>query len=370
MLVVFETTRPAFVRLWLPDCPKALQVKSLKSDKRLKEVKDVPIPAKLKPWVKKIEQYFEGKNVDLTSCPLDFALCTSHQKRVLEELLKIPRSQTLTYGEIAKNMSSKGYQAIGSAVGSNPLAPVVPCHRVLARGGAPGGFSSHGGLVTKEKLLRLEGKALYRTPIKSFFDQDFDAKAAKRSLLKLAPELKVVVDQAPDFDPGKSRPEAPLRALAKSIVYQQLSGKAAATIWGRVCAIGGKNLENVTQLSMEELRAAGLSQNKARALKELCERKIPSLAKFKKMSDEEIITEVSSYRGLGAWSAQMFLIFNLGRLDVFAPADLGLQKGRSLVFNLEDSRNIAELDNWGKAYSPWRTLLSWYLWRSLESSIL
>lgn len=363
MLVVFETKPCAFVKLCLPDSSEREQLKTLEQ-KNLTEIKEVRFPKPLLPWVKRIEKFFTGDMVDFSDIPTDLRFCTDFQARVLRELKKIPYGETRSYGEIAGNLQTKGHQAVGSAVGSNPLPLVIPCHRVLGRARRAGGFSSPGGLKTKEKLLRLEGVELHH-PV-SFFDSDFDLRRAKRELLKLAPELSRMMKIAPDFNPGKKRPEAPLRALAKSIVYQQLSGKAAATIWSRVTELCGKDLEHAPGLSIDQLRAAGLSQNKALALSELAVREIPSLSQFKKMTSGEIIAEVSSYRGLGAWSAQMFLIFNLGRMDVFAPADLGLQKGRALIFDFEFSAHQKELEQWAKAYAPWRTLLSWYLWRSLE----
>ncbi len=366
MLVVFETSKPAFVRLWLPDSSAKEQLRSLNQDKKLCHVEELPIPRSLVSWVKKIQSYFAGKSCDFKNIPLDLQLCTDFQRKVLSELMKIESGQTLSYAEISRRLGTRGYQAVGSAVGSNPVPLLIPCHRVLATGGAPGGFSSPGGLKTKQRMLALEGIDLFSSRPVTFFDKDFNPAKAKRELAKLDSRLAKVIKIAPDFNPGKSRPEAPLRALAKSIVYQQLSGKAAATIWGRVVDLCGKNLERASSCSHEELRSAGLSNNKARALSELVSRNIPSLALFKKMSDQQVIDEISSYRGLGAWSAQMFLIFNLGRMDVFAPADLGLQKGRCEIFKLNMTKNEKELELWARKFSPHRTLLSWYLWRSLE----
>ncbi len=363
MLVIFELETPAFIKLCLPDSSEREQLKALK-DTRFQNVKVRATPKALAPWVRKIESFFKGEEVDFSKIPVNLKYCTDFQARVLKELMKIPYGKTLSYGDIASALQTKGHQAVGSAVGANPLPLVIPCHRVLGKANATGGFSSPGGLRTKEKLLRLEGVELF-APV-SYFDSDFDLSKAKRELRALAPELSKLLKKAPDFDPGKKRPEAPLRALAKSIVYQQLSGKAAATIWSRVTDLCGKNLERAHGFTPEELRTAGLSQNKAQALLELSQREIPTLSQFKKMRNEEVIAEISSYRGLGVWSAQMFLIFNLGRMDIFAPADLGLQKGRALVFDYAFSKNQKELELWARAYAPWRTLLAWYLWRSLE----
>lgn len=365
MLAVFDVDKKAFVRLWLPEGDEEFQLLEAKKIFKEANLKKEAFPKVLFSWVTKIENYFKGKKVDFSKIPLDLSSRTEFQNSIYRELLKIPFGQTVKYGDIARSLKTSGFQAIGSAVGKNPLPLVVPCHRVLAQNG-PGGFSSHLGLATKERLLKLEGVELFAHKSISFFDKEFDLEKATQEFLKLAPQYRTVVKKSALFDPGKKKAEAPLRALAKSLVHQQLSGKAAATIWKRLVDACGNHLDGLETLAQAKLREVGLSEAKAIALKSLVQSNVPELRSFKRMSDREIINQISSYRGFGVWSAQMFLIFNLGRMDTFAPLDLGLQKGRALVLNEDFSKDAKFLEEWAESYAPWRTLLSWYSWRALE----
>lgn len=365
MLAVFNTDEKAFVRLWLPEGDEEFQLEEAKKIFKNVSLKKEAFPKVLSAWVVKIENYFKGKKVDFSKIPIDLSTRTEFQQSIYGELLKIPFGQTIKYGDIARSLKTSGFQAIGSAVGKNPLPLVIPCHRVLGQNG-PGGFSSHLGLETKEKLLKLEGVELFAHKSISFFDKSFDLEKATKEFLKLAPQYKTVVKRSAAFDPGKKKAEAPLRALAKSLVHQQLSGKAAATIWKRLVAACGNHLDGLEAFPQAKLREVGLSEAKAIALKSLVKSNVPELRTFKRMSDQDIINQISSYRGFGVWSAQMFLIFNLGRMDTFAPLDLGLQKGRALVLNEEFTKDAKLLEAWAQDYAPWRTLLSWYSWRALE----
>lgn len=365
LLTVFDLEEEEFVRIWLPDMTAKAQLSEARKIFAGTQLIDSPLPRQLRPWGERIERYFTGAKIDFKKIPLKFIHATSFQEEVYRALLEVPFGQTQTYGDIAHRLGTRGFQAIGSAVGRNPLPLVVPCHRILANKG-PGGFSSNQGLQTKERLLAIEGVELYPKTSPSIFDHSFDLQAATKELAKSSPVLKAFIKRAPPFDPGKKRPEAPLRALAKSLVHQQLSTKAAATIWQRLCGLAGSELEKLPLLKISDLRSVGLSAAKAQALVELAQSKVGTIAEFKRMSDREVVQVISSYRGFGVWSAQMFLIFNLGRMDTFAPLDLGLQKGRERLFKVPFSKDVKELELWAQDFAPWRTLLSWYLWRSLE----
>ena len=138
--------------------------------------------------------------------------------------------------------------------------------------------------------------------------------------------------------------QSPFEALAESIVYQQLSGKAAATIFARVQAIfaeqGGMTAERVRPVPVEILRGAGCSQAKALALKDLAEKTVsgvvPNLIEMHTMSDEELIERLVSIRGVGKWTVEMLLIFRLGRMDVLPATDYGIRKGFALTYGLEE----------------------------------
>ena len=159
--------------------------------------------------------------------------------------------------------------------------------------------------------------------------------------------------------------------LLEAIANQQLSGKAAATIFGRVRVLckGKITPEVILKLSEAKLRGAGLSFAKIKYAKDLAARvKDTSLkiTELDKLPSEEVITKLVAVKGIGRWTAEMFLMFSLGRPDVFPVDDLGIQKGFEKVtgkkFDKESSAKFA-LKNW----APYRTVASWYLWRSLEN---
>jgi DNA-3-methyladenine glycosylase II len=154
-------------------------------------------------------------------------------------------------------------------------------------------------------------------------------------------------------------------ALLRSIVYQQLSGKAAATIHGRVIALG---LTPTNVPEEDALRAAGLSRQKVAAVRALAERfaQDPLPEDVSHLSDEQLIKALSSIRGIGRWSAQMFMMFRLGRLDVLPDADLGIQKGLQRLDRMESLPTPKQVVARGQVWRPYATVASWYLWRSLD----
>lgn len=162
-------------------------------------------------------------------------------------------------------------------------------------------------------------------------------------------------------------------SLLESIVYQQLTGKAAATIMGRVKDIYGgrfpKPLE-VLETDDEKLRAAGLSRAKIAAIKDLSEKKqsglVPDIEQLEKMCDDEIISLLTQVRGIGTWSVQMLLIFRMGRPDVLPVNDYGVRKGFAKVYKLADLPKPLEMMKKAEKWSPYRSIASWYLWRVLE----
>jgi DNA-3-methyladenine glycosylase II len=165
----------------------------------------------------------------------------------------------------------------------------------------------------------------------------------------------------------------PFDALAESIAYQQLSGKAAATIWGRVRALfPGKHLDPQAVVDMpdEKLRGAGLSGSKVRALKDLAAKTldgtVPSGRAVMKMTDEEIIERLTTVRGIGRWTAEMLLLFELGRPDVWPVHDYGVRKGFAKVFGKRNLPTPKQLLKLGEKWRPYRSAAAWYLWRALD----
>lgn len=161
-------------------------------------------------------------------------------------------------------------------------------------------------------------------------------------------------------------------ALVRSIVYQQLSGKAAATIHGRVLALIGDGVEapgRIEATSHDALRSAGLSNAKANYVRNLAEHVLDGslpIESLHELSDEEIIAALTQVKGIGRWSAQMFLMFRLGRPDVLPDLDLGVQKGIQRAYKLRKLPTPAQVMRRGAVWAPYRTVASWYMWRVLE----
>jgi len=167
----------------------------------------------------------------------------------------------------------------------------------------------------------------------------------------------------------------PFEALAESIAYQQLSGKAAATIWGRVRALYPKRRKLDPRLVRatpdKKLRAAGLSGSKVAALKDLAAKTIdgtvPSARALAKMSDEEIIERLTAVRGIGRWTVEMLLLFDLGRPDVWPVHDYGVQKGFAKTFGRRKLPTPKQLLKLGEKWKPYRSAAAWYFWRALDA---
>jgi DNA-3-methyladenine glycosylase II len=169
--------------------------------------------------------------------------------------------------------------------------------------------------------------------------------------------------------------ESPYNGLFRAIVYQQLSGKAAATILSRVLAIHGDGgppgPAALLATPDEALRGAGLSRNKLLALRDLAAKTldgtVPSVAGARRMSDDRLIERLVAVRGVGRWTAEMLLIFGLGRTDVLPAADLGIRKGYALAFRRGVLPDPDAILRRGKRWRPWRTVASWYLWRAVDT---
>jgi DNA-3-methyladenine glycosylase II len=165
-------------------------------------------------------------------------------------------------------------------------------------------------------------------------------------------------------------------ALAESIAYQQLSGKAAATIFGRVRALYPKRKwldpKQLLATPDETLRAAGLSRAKTAALKDLAAKTIdgtvPAGRALIRMSDDEIITRLTAVRGIGRWTVEMLLLFDLGRPDVWPVDDYGVQKGFAKTFGRRKLPTPKQLMKFGEKWRPYRSVAAWYFWRALDTA--
>ena len=163
---------------------------------------------------------------------------------------------------------------------------------------------------------------------------------------------------------------APFATLARSIVGQQISVRAAARVWERLAAhLGEPTPQAVLAAGLEQLRACGLSARKAEYLGDLARRFLDGTVcteRWVRLGDEAVIAELVQVRGIGRWTAEMFLIFNLLRPDVLPVSDLGLRRAVSLTYCAGRPVSIAALRRIAAAWRPWRSVATWYLWRSLD----
>ncbi|MGH8999697.1 MAG: DNA-3-methyladenine glycosylase family protein [Acidimicrobiia bacterium] len=164
-------------------------------------------------------------------------------------------------------------------------------------------------------------------------------------------------------------------ALCQSVVYQQLAGRAAAAIYGRFCdAVGGEHptAEGVLALGEADLRAVGLSGAKTRCLTALAGAVASgdvSLEDVERYSDEELISQLCVVHGIGRWTAEMFLMFQLWRLDVWPVGDFGVRKGYARAYGLAEAPAPKALMALGERFRPWRSVAAWYCWRAAETVV-
>ena len=158
--------------------------------------------------------------------------------------------------------------------------------------------------------------------------------------------------------------------LARAIVGQQISVKAAQSVWDRLVAeVVTLNPANIAKCDLPRLRTCGLSGQKSAYLLDLAQRFSSGAldpARWSEMDDEALIAELSQVKGIGRWTAEMFLIFYMARPDVFPVDDLGLQRAMSLNYNSGRPISKLKMRRLGKAWAPWRSVATWYLWRSLD----
>jgi DNA-3-methyladenine glycosylase II len=209
----------------------------------------------------------------------------------------------------------------------------------------------------------------------------FDSAEAVAHLKARDEKLGVLIDCAGPFTLRLDASPSPFESLLESILYQQLHGKAAATIHRRVREYfgGDPSPQLLFDTPDERLRAAGVSGNKIKALKDLAARALdgtlPTHAAIRKMTDAEIVERLTTVRGIGPWTVEMLLIFRLGRPDVLPVTDYGVRKGFALTFQrvpktralaAEDLPKAEVLLRRGKRWAPFRLVASWYLWRACD----
>ena len=198
---------------------------------------------------------------------------------------------------------------------------------------------------------------------------------AHQHLSESDPRMAELIARSRRYDIAASASVRPLDALAESIAYQQLSGKAAAKIWSRVRALYPRKYLDPNLLLAtpdEQLRTAGLSRSKIAALKYLAAKTIdgtvPTVRAMGRMTDEEIVERLIQVRGIGRWTVEMLLLFDLGRPDVWPVHDYGVRKGFAKLFGKRKLPTPKQMVKHGRRFAPYRSALAWYCWRALDEA--
>ncbi len=321
-------------------------------------------PEATRAITRRIASHLRGRTDPFTDVPLDLDGTPAFGRHVYTRLREVPPGSLITYAELARAAGRPGAaRSVGRILGANPVPILVPCHRVVTARRELGGYTAPGGPRVKARILYAEGVHL-----------DVRHAAGIAHLRRRDPVLRKIIDRAGPCLLGLIRSRDPYEALVEAILNQQLSGKAAATIERRVRALTpGPALPRPRELARitdAQLRAAGVSRQKASYMRDLAahvaDGRLP-LARLGKMSDEEVIRRLTEVKGLGLWSAQMFLMFQLARLDVLPTGDLGLRNAVGKAYGFEKTPTPVEIERIGAPWAPYRSMGSWYMWRSLQA---
>lgn len=199
---------------------------------------------------------------------------------------------------------------------------------------------------------------------------------AEKHLTAVCKRFARVVPAHEPFPTKFPKSKDPYRALVRAVVFQQLSGKAAGTIHGRMLALfpdkDHPDPEDILRTSDEVLRTAGLSRQKIAAIKDVSLKRIdgviPEARQLSRLGNEEIIARLTAARGVGRWTVEMYLIFTLGRPDILPIDDLGVRKGAEKLY--KRSFTPKELDKYGQRWAPWRSAAAWHLWRYMDNLVV
>ncbi|OQA05276.1 MAG: Bifunctional transcriptional activator/DNA repair enzyme Ada [bacterium ADurb.Bin374] len=390
----FETPIGRCAVAWSNRGVQALQLPDETDEKTLAGLrKRVPVsmeraPSKdAKKAIAFVTGLLSGNKTPFPFPKLDLEDIPEYNIYVYNTLRSVPVGTTVSYGELASRTGKpRAARAVGRIVGLNPVPLLIPCHRVIGADGHLHGFSAPGGVVTKRRILDLEGTQVPKTPAlsggntknpnKAFTDRKHPVGTAMavRFLKSRDPVMKALIERTGPCGLAVDGMTSLFETLLEAIVYQQLTGKAAATIFGRVTDLfrPKKVIEplDILRASDEELRSAGLSGPKIAAIRDLAEKaaagELPTVAEIRTLDDEAIIERLTRVRGIGRWTVEMLLIFGLGRPDVLSSGDYGLRKGYAVLYNSGRLPSPREFAAAGERWKPWRSVASWYLWRAAE----
>ncbi|MGH2351225.1 MAG: DNA-3-methyladenine glycosylase family protein [Chloroflexota bacterium] len=208
-------------------------------------------------------------------------------------------------------------------------------------------------------------------PAASAQEDDAMFRAAVAQVVRVDPTFARVVAVVGPFNPRPPVGDS-FNALVRAIVYQQLAGRAAQAIYGRLLALydGRATAEAVLQTPMADLRAVGLSGSKAAAIVDLATKSAAGtvpLHRIDALADAEIVRRLTAVRGLGRWTAEMFLLFQLRRLDVWPVDDFAVRKGFGIIHGLTEAPKPKALEAMGEVYRPYRSVAAWYCWRATDT---
>jgi methylated-DNA-[protein]-cysteine S-methyltransferase len=330
-------------------------------------------PAPITAIIGRLARHLAGQPEDFLDIGLDLDGTPPFARRVYAEIRRIPPGQTRSYGEIARALDRPGAaRAVGQALGHNPIPVLVPCHRVLAAGGKPGGFSAPGGLATKSCLLALEGFLPALPP--TFGSADEVERAAVR-IARSDPVLAGCLARPLDYRPTLG--DSAYGALFTAIVHQQLTPKAAATILGRIAVLSPAGAipepQELLATPAERLRTAGVSAAKTAALQDLARKTldgtVPPPRLLAALDDEEIVRRLTSIRGIGRWTVEMLLIFRLGRTDVLPADDYALRRSVASLYGLGEIPPPRRLAALGERWRPYRSAACLYFWNAANGGL-
>ncbi|MDP6529755.1 MAG: methylated-DNA--[protein]-cysteine S-methyltransferase [Gemmatimonadota bacterium] len=357
----FSWTPRGVDRFVLPSENRAAVVRWLRAEGEERSETDRP-PRVVSLVRRRVRAHLGGKPDSLRDIPVDLQVAP-FSGRVYRALRRVDPGEVVTYGELARRARSPGAsRAVGRAMATNPVPLLVPCHRVLTHSGGLGGFTSEGGLPLKARMLHAEGVI-----------PDESHSRGMAHLSRRDPVLRRIIRGVGPYTAGIGAPGDPYDVLVESIIHQQISMKAAATIAGRVRALTDgpafPRPHDFLGADARRLRKAGLSKQKVSYLRDLS-RAVESgelrPGALRRHDDEQVVECLTRVRGIGRWSAEMFLIFHLGRLDILPVDDLGLRAGIQAAYALAEPPTKAEALAKGEDWRPFRSMATWYLWQHLK----
>jgi len=367
--VVWKTTQADFVAVLgfqLPEASPRQAVTHILG--KWSAVEATRLPAAIKNLIKRVKLHLNGQPQTFTDITLEVSGASPFTRRIYDAARAIPAGSTLTYGQLAEAAGKPGAaRAVGSAMSKNPIPLLIPCHRVIGSGNKLCGFSAHGGLNTKAKLLALEGVSLVRRPP---INTPSALKRAARQLAKQDPRLAELLSRPLRFNLLKQ--ESPYLTLLTAVVHQQLTPKAAKNILDRIAALYPEHVlpdpARLLDTPDSQLSAAGLSRSKTQALKDIAAKTLdgtlPSGDEIALLGDEAIIRRLTAIHGVGRWTVEMMLIFQLGRPDVLPVDDYALRKSMAAALALPQIPTPKQAVELGETWRPYRTIASLYLWQA------